>query len=459
MEREQEKHGSSVLSRRLSRRNFLALMGAGLVCAASRNDSPGEVQASPIDSELELQGLKVLLDANGLPTKALLPDGSQIEFLQQAAQDARQNAITLQEPEAFTYISFPGSEFAPYDYEGEREHPLVEDLPEDAVSTEELERRGIRIIQGEQTFLHIREGAFEKEGLLGDHAEGSDKKLLIVLVDGPRVLPEYVTDEKYSEVRHLVDLFVVTKEVTEQRRAESLRDFANSLENYREEYRQVREGSLKLNLANGGDPVQFAADNVLMIKSFMLARSDSSNDYIFSLDQSPSGAFFPSEISQISDTSVIFLAVGMAPRREEVVVYFDQNGQCRLLDFRVRYHWGVGEDSAPKIWDTHPEPSIWMRLGYSKDLASYAYADERIGFGLRHEMVHREVHENPSPEDQHTEAEADLRAMESIKEAWERWEKSSFTDDSGYYFVFKNREDSGYILTMGDSPPQKTRLS
>lgn len=89
---------------------------------------------------------------------------------------------------------------------------------------------------------------------------------------------------------------------------------------------------------------------------------------------------------------------------------------------------------------------------------SYPYGAQTAGLTLRHESAHDEFiaqkfMKGEAPH--YSEYDTDMKAMETIRNAWERWERSEFTDNSGYYFIFSLPE-GGYILTENKSPTNST---
>lgn len=176
-----------------------------------------EIQERVPEKFLELSdGTKIVLDSTGLPLKYTLSNGHEVFFSKTEMEKLREQATTSKEPEIIHMFPL-GEDATPritnlafLDYiESERnersasyadkgysdKHPRTVILPKDVLPSEELEKRGVEIIQPENTSLHIRAGAFEKGGPLADFNK-SGRKLTIVLVNGLTIDPYYMQDIK-----------------------------------------------------------------------------------------------------------------------------------------------------------------------------------------------------------------------------------------------------------------------
>lgn len=100
--------------------------------------------------------------------------------------------------------------------------------------------------------------------------------------------------------------------------------------------------------------------------------------------------------------------------------------------------------------DSHPDPADFVKFPVSpNDPSAYPYGAQAIGQALLHEIAHDELiaqRQLKGLPKNRSEYDADIRAMERIRDGWEKWKNSGFIDDSGYFFIFSLRE-GGYILT------------
>lgn len=79
------------------------------------------------------------------------------------------------------------------------------ELPENIVSQKELKQRGVEIIGSEKTDLHLTDEVFKSGGLLEGYTSGTDKGLLIMLVDSPELMVEGFADKRYEKHRDLIE--------------------------------------------------------------------------------------------------------------------------------------------------------------------------------------------------------------------------------------------------------------
>ena len=171
-------------------------------------------------------------------------------------------------------------------------------------------------------------------------------------------------------------------------------------------------------------------------------------DYVVTLDSK--GKITEKSIRNKKEP-IIFLAVGQITfdlNRE--VLFFDKDGHFGADNKNI--FPDVPSDTRPNPSQTHPNPDDFQMNpnASSNDPKSYPYGAQTPGQSLRHEAEHNVLEAQGIFNEYHT----DMRAMEGIRDAWERWEKSGFTDNSGYYFVFSlpPEEGGGYILTKKTKP-------
>ena len=78
----------------------------------------------------------------------------------------------------------------------------------------------------------------------------------------------------------------------------------------------------------------------------------------------------------------------------------------------------------------------------------YIYEGSNIGLTLEHEEVHRETLNTRPYEKVNDEMLTDLEAGRRLSMAFQKWEESGHTDNSGYHFIFSltPEKGGGYIL-------------
>ncbi|MDO8599828.1 MAG: hypothetical protein Q7R44_00240, partial [bacterium] len=141
--------------------------------------------------------------------------------------------------------------------------------------------------------------------------------------------------------------------------------------------------------------------------------------------------------------STIVIAVGKT-FQEFQGLFFDELGN--LVSVGRRYgRSGLNSDQ------TYPDPSSFKLNPNAspKGPDFYPYGAQTLGFALRHEISHDILMAqqwNNSGTMDTNEYDTDMKAMESLKQAWERWVNSGYKDNSGYPFILR-LPDGTYILT------------
>lgn len=400
--------------------------------------------------------IRVAINSEGLPVKYALPDGTEKPFNLNVVKTVRERAMSTYEPEILDVFEISsGSNKYKYKYETDHkdykneQHPLLEKLPDDVLTEDGLKDHGLEIIQGNETQIYIRRGAFEKDGPLEAFANG-DRKMRIVLIDGPVVSEDLLEDKKYDTVRKL------------------LRDKSKDLDTFRtqkinEAYRAIDVYVDDLRKIKAGQPAQLGEEwdtsHIVQYKSL--------------LEQYQSGIISDSQLyleraledGKTSDTlglycapddqgsATIFLAVGDSRFDRDVVTFaFKQTGEFSFTQipgyFRNERAFGSGNRNfSPKPEQSALNPDDFpLNLDASPDKPkSYPYAGLNTGFALEHEAAHDKLMTGVNPPNT-SEYDTDMLAAVRLRRAWNKWKDSGFKDNSGYSFVFKLPQ-GGYILT------------
>ena len=358
------------------------------------------------------------------------------------------------------------------------EHPRTSELPKDVLSEEELKKRGIEIIQADNTNLYIREGAFAQGEPLADFNNG-DRELTIVLINGPVVSPYFMSDPKYAEVKKLLPEEIRKEESIVQYREKRVKEQELQVEYFRQDAKELAE-----EIQTQQNPSQHLLDKlseakgqVLLHKLFVemyknvitekdilaeMALTSQSRDKagLHQVLYGNSLTFF-SDGSRTENRSIvdatIFLAVGQVENQRYKVIYFMPEGEIGSLIWSS----GLGEDLRPLSRQTHPNLKDFHinSMASPEDPLSYPYGAQTPGQTLRHEVQHdlekREGWVKEGRTAENNEYNTDMKAMETIRQAWEKWENSGFKNNSGYYFVFSLPE-GGYILTKHEPSDSTT---
>ena len=397
---------------------------------------PTPVSDKPLEETWSFVGTaKVYFNNEHLPIKYVKNDGAEIVFDIQKTKQIKDRAIISGEPEILTVIIHEIESAAKNVFPYSKEHPKTKELPEDVLSKEDLEKRGVKIIQADNTNLYIREGAFTKDAPLADF-NSTGRQLTVVLLEGTEVSRHFMNDPRYSQFRKLLP--------------EKHRD----INKYKEKQIEFLEKELKNARLDFKKQNSMSEPYITWLKTQVYKYKKAlSDEQILAeiLDRFPDniGSYFAKDKVR----SVIYVAVGTPMRRPrtETIIFFDQSGATRTQSEIV--YAGIG--TQPMSNQTHLDPASFLqRLGLILNppplKSDYRpYGGITPGFVLRHEIAHDQLITQRvigGEKENRREYDTDIKAMEGIRNAWEKWEKSGFTDNSGYYFVFSLPE-GGYILT------------
>ena len=188
---------------------------------------------------LSVNDIKVVaIDKEGIPVFYKLPDGKKVSFDREEVDKLREEAISSGEPviiKIFPYVTkSPKDQYAP-----SVEPPETLKLPADVLSEEKLKKRGIEIIQANNTNLYVRKGAFGKGAPLEIFNKISNK-LTIVLIDGPVVSPYFMSDPKYAEVKKLLPEEIRKEESIVQYREKRVKEQELQVEYFRQYVKELQ---------------------------------------------------------------------------------------------------------------------------------------------------------------------------------------------------------------------------
>lgn len=408
--------------------------------------------------------IKVGVDAEGIPVKSILPDGTEVGINGVEARRVRELAKQTHEPEMVQILQFPAKEELGSDieiddkfFEPTREHPLVEQIPDDVLSNEELAKRGINIINTNKVNLSIRKSEFEEGGSL--HNFRGSHNMTLILVDGAVVVEELLEDEKLKPYKKL--LWGRDSEIKEFRK-KRIKETQESIEQtripYHAYYEKYLAGDLDFStfyeslLLNAKAGPKVWQDHITDGEVYMYMRSygETQGDAagLYTVDK----AFFK------KDTSVLFVAAGSTHFKSDLTYMFydhEDRLQIHTLTPGVREvadytesRTGGSRDYTPTLSQTHPNPNSFHLNAEASRTGPryYPYGGQTIGLTIRHELAHEEMIGSSHPgRVNRNEYDTDMRAMQGIERAWKRWENSDYMDNSGFGFVL--RTENGIILT------------
>lgn len=183
----------------------------GAYAASVYGKEPSSIELSQDIGSMDLQnGGKLLYDTKeDIPLRYVFPNGKQVNFDKVEMERLKGKATASGEPEIITVIPY-GQKEKPSKFRHTPEHPQTLNLPKDVLTTEELEKRGITIIQPPKNpdypnpvNLYIRKGAFEEGAPLADF-NNTGRKLTIALVDAPFLAQRFLQDPRYDNVKDIL---------------------------------------------------------------------------------------------------------------------------------------------------------------------------------------------------------------------------------------------------------------
>lgn len=398
--------------------------------------------------------IKVAIDKEGLPVKYIfLSTNEEVYFDKGEIKKLREKAISSKEPEIIKmFLQENPASVAGFTYKETEaaQHPKTLELPKDVVSEKELEMKGITILQPENTNLSIRKGAFAKGGILEDF-NNEGRKLIIIFLNGSVISPKYLNDPKYADIiDYLPKEFLSARDRRESKIAHAER----ALEFFSQEL-----------------PAYLVADEYLHESVFLRLKSDiykfktknfMTDDQVAKISDIPPGWYKDEHVFMIGQNkkspSLVFLSVGQKDYSFPTL-FFRHNGSISVKDLKFDYPGKL----FPATTQTYPDPDDFMMNPYaSAENKNYIYpGNVNPGFVLRHELAHRALIEERmrrGEESDPSEYSADKHAMQGIKEAWDKWVQSGYTDNAGYPFVFSlpKEQGGGYILTRKKKTAAKT---
>lgn len=433
---------------------ILLSSGCGNINTANLGPGPVPIPTSiPVPEEHSFQE-DIVLNGEGLPVGYLLENGTMNPFnmenvkkIRQAAIDSGESQILAMFPaenKSYTYNVYhpPSSNFV------KEKHPVLSNLPEDVLSEKELAVNGVKIIQADNTKLHIRKQAFEDGGPLVELVgKGGSETLTIVMADISFLSRNLLNDKRYDEVRNMVPDYS-KKSIQEYRQAIIIK-IQDKLKSIRERF--------------SGDELSFWL-LVFGAQLYAYEKGIVTDEQILmqKLSESPEAAAGLYYQNSLNNRTIFICAGQEKTERVMDVVYFDPKGKVSLrIDSFGSYErstpWGR---FTPNLYQSYPDPNDFgvNPNASPDDPKSYPYGAQSAGQILRHEIKHDEgiaqaISRGHLPD--FSEYNTDMAAMQGIRDAWEKWEKSGYTDNSGYYFVFSLPE-GGYILTKAQDKFTKT---
>ncbi len=456
--------GSNFLGKQVSRRDILraglhgavGLGAASLIGCDVGSDSKQAIPTAtlpanlptPFDVEpsiarvVDLDGAQVYLNSDNLPEAYVGQDGVRVDFDIEEARKTREQAKIMGEPEVFKMFKVDVEHVNTQVVEPDffERHPVEGYLPEDTLTSEELIKFDVEIIQSDVFQLSIRRGAFEEGELLSGYADGK-RQLKVVLMDSEVVSRHYLSGAKYDSVRELAPAY--EKIDLLERRASMIDGYNAQLDLNRESrrkygYETYYLSSLELKTRNYKTTHLLSNEELkgISIRSAQLMSGNHNMLY---------GAYHQDtydEEGNMTSPSVIFVAMGEAPKsRDYLRIYFDENGET-VIDNFVNY--AEGSAIAASQLQSYPGPDDISRRSHIDEASdTYILSPDWPGVRLRHEFAHDLL---TGYKGEHvSEYKADEEVIESLRRA--RYTLDQNGNNNGFYFVIRLPDGNGYIFT------------
>ncbi len=408
-------------------------------------------------------GITVFYNNEGLPVKYEKSDGSTVYFDVNKIHKAQEKSAQSGEPILIDSLTIPLSVNSDGPSPTPRaEHPIYPELPTDVMSEIELKKRGITIIQANNTDLHIRKNAFEPGGILAAYDGKTPRKLLIALIDDPVVSYGALKDPKYDVIRPLLES---KKLDVSTYREQQMKFWTDNLEQIRGKLHDARVK---------GDKERYI-DLMLFAQTYILELQNASDvqlsQEMYGSSSEAAGLYIPPRFKQLTspnsflnnfmkgnlgldDTAVIILGTGKVDTGDvgKVDLYFDA-GVLKVKSYTSK---PPGADMEPKPGQSLPNPNEYpVNPDASPNKPkSYPYAAVSPGFALWHEINHDKNIVDKALRGERPdfgEYSTDINAAAGVQEAWQEYQKAK--SDAKYPFVLRLPHGGGYIVTENQNGP------
>ena len=203
-------------SRRLkTARNFLigvlALAGVKMLVDVDNQNHPepylllarqtdaANFDPSASEEQIEINQVKLFVDKKTqLPTRYIVGE-REIRIDTKKAKAEQNKAIVSNQPQLLDMTGVAET----YQFKASKENPTISKLPSDCLTSDQLEQKGINIIQGTKTNFYIRKNALADGSPLSEYTD-QGKKVTFVVLDAPYVDQRFALDGRYSKVFSLL---------------------------------------------------------------------------------------------------------------------------------------------------------------------------------------------------------------------------------------------------------------
>ncbi|MFA5828354.1 MAG: hypothetical protein WC841_03290 [Candidatus Shapirobacteria bacterium] len=334
---------------------------------------PSAKPTEVFQSTIEMGGITMFYGSSG-SIAYQIGDEPKMFIDKQEIVKARNVARKEHEYQVIALIEAP--EPGPDTYKPSEDRPLFNELPPDVVSPEDLERRGIKVING-AVELHIREMAFDADGPLAEYQPGGQKKLIVAMVDEPTFSPDSLNDQRYEEIRELAG--PAYKSIGGEESA--------GIEEYRQQELTAME--FQLSQARGEKMDDTTLQSIKVSQRFLQDASEGQLREWMSKETNFGGVMVPAsmveEIIGLKNTDVIVICTGKSRIGNYWAVGVDGRGKysTQLVPLGARRN----VNGRPKISQSRPRASDFS-ISDEGTGKTYATDDRTLPLNLWHELVH-----------------------------------------------------------------------
>ncbi len=320
-------------------------------------------------------------------------------------------------------------------------------IPKDVLTSQELAKAHIRIINGPQTELLLRKGALDQFKLFRDAKNGKINEVVIVLVDdnGINFNLNGTSDEEARDIYEAVhyapgewDQLIYMENV--QNLQWNISHFQNLL-----------DGKEKPNPMDPPFNKEALTAAIEMYKHQLEELNGKAPKLTpQQFEQELQSTTYWGEIMQTGsiaqDAETLIPEHPKAKRDREALLKYGN------LDNKVYVFLAVGGNLAPTPDQSYPNPDrFYSNMGDSR---GYVFDNKTPGFVLAHELGH---YEGKNPYDAKRsrffdETKADAQGFARMVQAWNKQEEEG--SDSDFTFVLRNK--SGVTITANENAPRGT---
>lgn len=333
--------------------------------------------------------------------------------------------------------------------------PSPGELPPDLLTEEELKRAHIKIYPTPHVQLHLRRGVLELP-LFKDASQGKLDEVVIALVNHDTVSWE-ATESLPPDAKLLWRNF--NKDPIEEWREREFKNLKARQLQLEEELRGYKQVDEESELRFKETLKRYFPEEMgrRQLEDFYEARRKygakrEELEKLLNMIKNLKEIEPPEEIKEEArDSFAIGLIIDGRLDFKKDPKFFQRHPE---FTNKVFIYLAVGGKLKPKPQQSYPDPEWLKSHAELWEGRVVGVGDSSLGYALRHEIGHFESSGRGDKRGYKTEPEADAFAMNSLVEAWRKFQSSG--DTSGYSFVFVTAEGLTFTKKRESSPDATT---